>query len=210
MALAKMNGLSAPHNCGRKSRGLKTKQRIDGGLMSKIRKPNAANAEQAEYLLRRHVCYEVQMMRECWRQLQRGAYNQFDRNMNIECFNLHARNLIEFFKNKDPCDIDPRRFTKPDYKPNGNFIDSTLEAKINQQISHLTSDRTDDPKKQLGMKEFRKTGEAIEKEIARFEKSLTARSEELWKRGLIEMDFQSRFLVLAQVASATNQIIIIK
>ena len=177
--------------------------------MSNIRKPKAATKEEAEFWLRRHACYELQMMRECLRQLERGANNQFDRNMHIECFNLHARNLTEFFKNKDPCDIDPRRFTSPGYEPDGNFIDGTLEAKINQQISHLTAKRTSDSAKQLGMEDFRKIGNTIEREVKRFEKSLTPGCRELWNQGLREMDFAPRLVVSAQVTSATNSIVIV-
>ncbi|QOZ77013.1 hypothetical protein XH83_17050 [Bradyrhizobium sp. CCBAU 53351] len=109
--------------------------------------------------------------------------------MRIECFHLHARNLIEFFKNKDPCDIDPRRFTKPGYEPNGNFIANDLEARMNQQISHLTAKRTDDPTKQLGPKERQEISKAIEAEITRFEKALTPQSEALWRLGLRDMGF---------------------
>jgi hypothetical protein len=176
--------------------------------MAKIRKPNAVTSTEADNWLRGHLCYEVQMMRELYRQLDKGAYNQFDRNLHIESYHLHARNLIEFFKNKDPCDVDPRRFTKPGYEPDGNFIDKDLEAKINQQISQLTAKRTDRGD-QLRPKQWREISEAIEGEIFRFEKSLTKEGEDL-TLGLVEMDFSPRFLVPAQVSSATNHIIIIK
>ncbi|WP_369723841.1 hypothetical protein AB8Z38_07290 [Bradyrhizobium sp. LLZ17] len=153
--------------------------------MTKIRKPNAATESVAEEWLRRHLCYEVGMMRQLLPVLAHSPPSQFERNIHIECFHLHARNLIEFFKNKDPCDIDPRRFTKPSYQPDGNFIDKDLEARINQQISHLTSNRVG--AKQLGPSDWRKISATIEAEIARFEKHLTKDAEGHWRLGLSDM-----------------------
>lgn len=176
-----------------------------------IRKQNAATAERADYLLRRHICYEVQMFKETYAQVLRGALNQFDRNMHIECFCIHARNLIEFFKNKDPCDIDPRRFTNSKYEPNGNFIDATLEAKINQQISHLTSKRTHGSQEQLGPEHWKRIKDAIETEIDRFANALTPETAMLWKCGLDEFDFSPRmYFSDPPVATATNHITVEK
>lgn len=150
------------------------------------------------------------MMRETYRLLQRGAPSQFDRNMHIEAYHLHARNLIEFFKNKDPCDIDPRRFTQSGYEPDGNFIDSKLEAKINQQISHLTAKRTDQHKEQLGPQQWSEVNQAIDKQISRFEKALTDDSKKLWEQGLQEMDFSLKLYLSAEIMSTTNHVVIVK
>lgn len=178
--------------------------------MSSIRKPDALDKNAANHWLQRHVCYEVEMMREAFRRLAVGAPDQFTRNIHIEAFHLHARNLIEFFKNKDPCDIDPRRFTETGYQPDGNFINASLEAKINQQISHLTAKRTDNPADQLGPNEFAAIAAAIEKQIARFESSLTHTHKALWEAGLRTMRFVPTLYVSESVASATNHITVVK
>lgn len=120
------------------------------------------------------------MMRELHPEMLSGRYSQLIHNANVEAFLVHARNLIEFFKNKEPCDFDPRLFTKPGYEPNGNFIDSTLEAKINQQISHLTAERTAIAEEQLGPDEWAKIRGTIEAEIERFEKALRPEYEAKW------------------------------
>lgn len=173
-----------------------------------IRKPRALTEEQAKKWLRRHLCYEIQMMRELYGRLLAGASSQFDRNTQIECYHLHCRNLIEFFKNKDPCDVDPRRFTNDAYKPDGNFINASLDAKINQQISHLTAKRTAERKKKLGPDQWKDIRDAIEKEIDRFEMALTDNVRPLWVEGLELMDFTPKLYASNCVASATNHVII--
>ena len=140
------------------------------------------------------------MMRELQPELLSGKYSQLIHNANIEAFLIHARNLIEFFKNKAPCNFDPRLFTAPDYEPDGNFIDSSLEAKINQQISHLTAERTAIAEEQLGPDQWAKIKKAIEAEIARFEKALAPEYQAKWT-------FHPRIVAVATGAlGATNAI----
>lgn len=120
------------------------------------------------------------MLRELHDELSRGTHDQLIHNANIEAFLVHARNLIEFFKNKPPCDFDPRLFTNAGYEPDGNFIDSTLEAKINQQVSHLTAERTAVANEQLGPEEWRKIRSSIETQIKRFENALKPEYKAKW------------------------------
>ncbi len=66
-------------------------------------------------------------------------HSQLIHNGNIEAFLIHTRNLIEFFKNKPRVISIPRLFTDAGTETDGNFIDSSLEAKINQQVSQSYS-----------------------------------------------------------------------
>jgi hypothetical protein len=153
--------------------------------MSKLRRPRAVSDAVLQEFFDEHLPYEVEMMRGLYDELSAGGYTQLIHNANIESFHIHARNLIEFFKNKKPCDFDPRLFTHERYQPNGNFVDNSLEAKINQQISHLTADRTADAAQKLGPKEWAKIRGAVEKEIARWGESLSPEYKAKWKLNLV-------------------------
>jgi len=157
--------------------------------MTKIRKLKSVTPDVADKFLTRHLPYEVKMMRELYPELNSGKYAQLIHNSNVQSFHVHARNLIEFFKNKPPCDFDPRLFTEPSYQPDGNFIDNLLEAKINQQISHLTAQRTAIAQEQLGPPQWEKILKTIEREISRFEKALKPECKEKWEAGLGAMIF---------------------
>ena len=129
------------------------------------------------------------MLRELYPELGSRKYTQLIHNSNIQSFCIHARNLIEFFKNKKPCDFDPRLFTDAAYEPDGNFIEHSLERKINQQIAHLTAQRTGNAKDQLGPKEWSDILEAVENQIERFEAALTPEFRKQWHAGLANMVF---------------------
>jgi hypothetical protein len=180
--------------------------------MTKIRRPNNVTDALADQCIGRHLPYEIKMMRELYAELPTGKYTRLIHNSNVQSFCIHARNLIEFFKNKPPCDFDPRLFTDKTYQPNGNFIDSKLEAKINQQVTHLTADRTTNADDQLGQPQWKKIIETIEKEIGRFEKALTPTFKHKFYAGLELMIFtgagtgQSSFSIAAsyQTTSSTE------
>lgn len=148
--------------------------------MTKLRGADLTPAE-LKVMFENHLTYEINMFRGLYAQLHSTpSADPYICNAVIEAYLLHARNLIEFFKNKKPCDVDPRHFTSAGYEPNGNFINHTLEALINQQITHFTSDRKaadgekiDGPKQQL-------INGAIEQQIERFERSLTSAYPAKW------------------------------
>ncbi len=97
----------------------------------------------AKKMLGHFIPYEIGMMRALHRRLASGSLSQLCRNAEIESFHIHARNLMEFFKNDKQCAIDPRTFTSKNYRIDGDFISKKLETKISQQIVHLTHERTD-------------------------------------------------------------------
>jgi len=108
------------------------------------------NQLQLEDFFTHHLPYEYDMLRGAAALLAQlplpskteKAEITIQRNSLIESCGIHARNLIEFFKNKDSCDFEPRYFTEQGYKLKKSFVRSTLVDKINYQISHLTRNRT--------------------------------------------------------------------
>ena len=149
--------------------------------MKKIRRKNNVTDEKVSECFARHLPYEIDMLRELYLELLSGKYSQLLHNSHIESFLIHARNLIEFFKNKEPCDFDPRLFTDESYEPNRQFINSKLLDKINEQIAHLTADRTAVASEQLGPTHWAQIKEALESEISRFEKTLKPEHNPTWK-----------------------------
>jgi hypothetical protein len=89
-------------------------------------------------------------------------------NLQVEGFAMHARNLIEFLKNGEACGFNPADFTTDTFSVNRKFIRSTLVDMINEQISHLTSDRTEVQTEKFDEPEWTETAEVIEKEFERW------------------------------------------
>jgi hypothetical protein len=168
--------------------------------MTKHRGKKSITDKQIHDFFTEHLPYEVNMFRALLAELGRFQPNTVLRNATIEGIATHARNLIEFFKNKPPCDFDPRRFTEKGYVPNGNFIDSKLEAKINQQVSHLTAERTSFAAEKINASAFRRISEAIESEIERFENALSPDYRAKWKV------LPTHFKITSVEPSATNVI----
>ena len=148
--------------------------------MTKFRGKKSISPEIVESFFCDHLPYEIRMFRALLVEMYRKQSNQIVQNAVIESIAVHARNLIEFFKNKEACDFDPRRFTTSDYRPNGNFSRSTLESKLNQQVSHLTAERTSDVTKKFGIF-LKEIVDAIENEIGRFENALTPEYRSKWR-----------------------------
>jgi hypothetical protein len=155
----------------------------------KVREVTSETRRFAKLMLGDAIPYEVGMMRAIHKKLVAGGLSQFCANVLIEAFHMHARNLIEYFKNDKQCAIDPRAFTRKDYTIQGDFIPKTLESKISQQIAHLTHERTDVAKLKLGIEERQQTLDHLEKQIARFEKALEPAWADVWREGLKKMNF---------------------
>ena len=116
-------------------------------------------------------------------------------NLQVEGFAMHARNLIEFLKNGDACGFNPADFTTDAFAVNRKFIRSTLVDMINEQISHLTSDRTDIQEEKFDGPEWIETAEAIEKEFVRWTGNLTSDCAEKWeKRERMDEAARAQFL----------------
>jgi hypothetical protein len=129
-----------------------------------------------------HFPYEIWMIRRSIEALStRQQLSEFEKNALIETFCLHARNLIEFFRKKDGCEFDPRDFTTADFKLKTAFIGNGPLQWINRQVSHLTKGRTDDPAGKINTVEMADMYRAIEAEIERFLRHLTAERRVVWE-----------------------------
>jgi len=96
-----------------------------------------------------HLQYEVQMLRITYAFLRHGIpavegdkdARQLVANVFIESFCVHARNLIEFFEGIGNCDFDPTQFAVAGYSVRKQL--GPAYGKICEQISHLTTGRTE-------------------------------------------------------------------
>lgn len=164
------------------------KKKRKGGK-KRVREINSETRDLATKMLGHFIPYEIGMMRALYKRLEPGSSSRLCRNSEIKSFHIHARNLMEFFKNDAQCAVDPTTFTTKDYRVEGDFIPRKLEAKISQQIVHLTHERTDVDEDKLSDDERTQTSNFIEKQIERFEKSLKPALRPIWEDGLRKMNF---------------------
>lgn len=93
-----------------------------------------------------HIVYEIMMFNEASIKLQSGVEDRFEKNILVESFVIHARNLFEFFyKNKIKDDISAYDFIfkKKEFKMKRTKkrILENLTNKANKQVVHLTYSR---------------------------------------------------------------------
>lgn len=126
-----------------------------------------------------HVRYEWNMLARTRNCLQ-GKHDPVVRNALIESFCIHARNLIEFYRNKKGY-LNAKDFTGGSYKakfvaPTSGEIGTKLYAKLNQHVAHLTRDRTADPDMKVTSNDRETIFEALRKEQERFEPLIQVQS----------------------------------
>jgi hypothetical protein len=126
-----------------------------------------------------HLPYEVSMLRATY-ELARAAKPAAEHNAMVDSFLMHARNLIEFYKDRPSCDFDPRMFTNASFQLNKDFIADSLAARINRQTSHLTAKRISQSADELGPRDWALILRALEEEMNRFAKALTKDYAEKW------------------------------
>jgi hypothetical protein len=150
-----------------------TLRRLKRGLSSQMakRKPDENVLKECRDV---HFPYELWMLEETYERLK-GLGSGVCRNILIESFCIHARNLIEFYRGSEKNDYMKAKFFTKDgiYKPKhvgdpDGEIGRELYGKLNQQIAHLTKDRTSDPGKKIGHAAREAIFEAIQKETALF------------------------------------------
>ncbi|WP_316196299.1 MULTISPECIES: hypothetical protein [unclassified Bradyrhizobium] len=147
-------------------------------------KPKFKNisADTTDWLIKHHLPYELWMMRESLAAARRGAPTRVQQNWQVEGFGLHSRNLIEFLKNGESCGFNPADFTTNAFSVNKRFLRSTLLDMINQQISHLTTGRTENPSCKFDEADWIETANAIEKEFKRWIDNLSPEWFEKWEQ----------------------------
>lgn len=119
-----------------------------------------------------HFPFEISMLRATY-ELARAPKPAAEHNALVESFLMHARNLIEFYKDRPSCDFDPRMFTVASYQLNKDFIPDSVVARINRQTSHLTAKRISHASDELGPRDWTLILRALEEEMNRFAKALT-------------------------------------
>ena len=142
------------------------------------------NARERDEFFDEHLPYEISMLRFTFLELQQPVAGPLG-NVLIEAFCLHARNLIEFFKNKDSCDFDPREFTAAGHRLHKSFLPGALLMRINEQISHLTANRTVISAEKIGPADRLRMFMAIEGEVTRFASGLSLIYRPRWQLPLI-------------------------
>ncbi|MDQ8729326.1 hypothetical protein [Bradyrhizobium sp. LHD-71] len=126
-----------------------------------------------EEFFNEHLPYEISMLRATY-DLARASKPAAEHNALVEAFLLHARNLIEFYKDRPACDFDPRMFTVASYQINKDFVPDSLVARIHRQTSHLTAKRIAHAADELGPRDWALILRALEQEMSRFVKALTS------------------------------------
>jgi hypothetical protein len=153
----------------------------------------ALAAEQMVEMLDEHLPYEVAMMLVCHDNLYPAvrAAGDFSRNVLIESFCLHARNLFEFLTRKDGGGKN-YAFAKayvPNFQafrePHAAADRDDLYDKICAQITHLSFNRVRDEGKVRTDAEVPATAKLLLPEIATFASALEQdEHRQAWKQGV--------------------------
>ena len=79
-----------------------------------------ATLSQKNKIISEHLPYEIDMFRYSYNGLRSSSYDQAKLNILIECFCMHARNLLDFFWDKERSNYAvARQFTIASYAPFG-------------------------------------------------------------------------------------------
>jgi hypothetical protein len=133
-------------------------------------------------LLREHLLYEHDMLTRAYSWLNSpknltGNVDLFVRNMAVEVFWLHARNLIEFYDGTQTAGPKASDFTAGKFQANfqltkGLPADQNAGERfmtlINEQICHLKYERVSNPQEKLGGYDLQRTKEAIDRAQKKF------------------------------------------
>ena len=157
--------------------------------------------------LMEHLPYEIDMLDWTYKLLRDPHSAELRRsqlftNMAIECFWLHARNLIVFLRRKSPTadagEASASHFTVNDFVPPRTFKE---EDEINTQVSHLKYERPSSAELKLNTSRMTNVYEAIHSALRAWGTALRPEYVDIWQqRSPIRVEFSSEPL------SATNAI----
>jgi len=128
-----------------------------------------------------HLPYEIDMLRWAYERLEVEIEDPALCNAVIECFCLHARNLIEFFEKTG--DVSAKAFANPSYAafPGKGRAVTSARRKLNNQISHLIHDeRTDEIAEKIGADLRLDYLNLIEAELAHLAQNLLPSRKQSW------------------------------
>lgn len=158
-------------------------------------KPKQATNEE---ILGEHLPYELWMLRETYARLKSPPADDVLRNALIEAFCIHARQLLEFFDNKQGKHA--KDFT------GGNYATAHLSGltkperdKLNTQIAHVTANRTINPAEKICHALRAKFLTALEREAQHFEGKLASEFQ-----GMFKAPVHSQVITGGSSPSATN------
>jgi hypothetical protein len=135
-------------------------------------------------LLIDHFPYEIMMLDETVTLLSIPDLHPHLRNMAIEAFWLHARNLVEFFTLRPNVSgtysgvASARDFTDTAFKSDLELGD--LPNTINSQVCHLRYERTSNVPEKLDGFDIQRVKTALDRDITKFTRHLTPESRKLW------------------------------
>lgn len=121
-------------------------------------------------ILGEHLPYEIHMLQATHKRLLGVLSDQVVANALIESFCIHARQLIEFFENKQGCRA--KEFTGGTYQAMNLSNLETQRHKLNTQIAHLTARRTADSRGKIDCVEREKLLIALMCEARNFRNKL--------------------------------------
>jgi hypothetical protein len=158
-------------------------------------------------MLREHLPYELNMLDYAYEALAKETLQSDDaelsKNASIECFFLHARNLIEFFNGSKSVErtASAAHFTTEEI----SYDLPKLMNEINNQIAHLNYPRGAHTKV-LNGSDMRRIKEAIDRAVTLFQNKLSDDARPHWEvRMPNEIEIPASFYL-----SATNAIQVVK
>ncbi len=141
--------------------------------------PKPTNATDEE-ILGIHLPYELWMLRATYEKLRSPPADEVLCNALIESFCLHARQLLEFFENRQGKHA--KDYTGGSYKAAHLASLSKAErTKLNTQIAHISGQRTVDPSKKIGLSLRAKLITALEREANEFKNQLSSEFKQMFK-----------------------------
>ncbi len=138
--------------------------------------------------LTEHLAYEIDMFDWAYKFLfddgtANARRNQALTNLAIECFWLHARNLIIFFRrpatNATIGEASSSDFTEQRFHPSRAFKE---EDEINAQVSHLKYERPSTTEEKLNTTKMPNVHEAIHSIIREWERLMKKDYGDIWKK----------------------------
>lgn len=151
-----------------------------------------------EEILGEHLPYELWMLRETFARLSSPPADAVLCNALIESFCIHARQLIEFFENKQGKQA--KEFTGGKYAAVYlSGLTNSERGKINTQIAHLTGMRTVDSAEKIGPALRAKLLTALERESQHFYGQLAPEF-----RDILKIAEPRQLIVTDSSSSATN------
>jgi DNA-binding CsgD family transcriptional regulator len=134
------------------------------------RNHSARDPAKLQSTLERPLMYEVWMLQETYSRLRQPQTDSVVVDALIESFCIHARLLLEFFEScGQEQAIEATEFTGGSYIAQyTSAISKTLRGKLNQQIAHLSENRTDLTDEKIGPKDRAILHETLLQELTHF------------------------------------------